>query len=276
MKLTEKLEAKSEYLKEWIERYKGAQEVVQYVQTNLDTTEWELQALNNRPDEADEIPLADLYTKFDRDYDYLTSALPMMPQYSPDAFLNSTAVSTSGSASVYEYVARVGDMGVPAAQAYSRKYTAIYHELQAAQARPKAIRDLLGKLGNPQTQERFDRALMAYSAAQSGTGERTTAALEMRTLLDGIKGDLFKKARRRPKENMSWSEMAARLAKGIPRGTEQQELADQELVRTSLISRLSDIAKDREGGSLTNLDNLWTQISDHIYIVLSLIDFGDH
>jgi hypothetical protein len=47
-------------------------------------------------------------------------------------------------------------------------------------------------------------------------------------------------------------------------------------VRTSLISRLSDIAKDREGGSLTNLDNLWTQISDHIYIVLSLIDFGDH
>ena len=90
--------------------------------------------------------------------------------------------------------------------------------------------------------------------------------------MDGMQGDLFEKARGWPEENVTWDEMAKRLSKGQPGGTEYQELIDQGKTRASLISRLSDIAKDREQGSLTNPDNVWTQILDHMYTVLGLVD----
>lgn len=268
----EKLKENREYLREWIKRYKNAQDVLLYVQRNMDITEWTINALNERPDEAENIPLADLKDIFDRNYDHLKRSLPMMPDYDPDAVRNATILSSSGASKVYDYISRVGDLGTTWAVAYCKKYTTSYRELQTAQARSQAVRELLQKLNNPQTLERFDRALSAYSAVKSGTVERTAAALAMRNLIDGMKGDLFDKARSWRKENMTWDEMAKRLSKGQPGGTEYQELIDQRKTRTSLIKHLSAIAKDREGGPRTNLDYVWTQILDHIYTVLGLLD----
>ena len=266
-----KLEAKRDYLEEYLQRYRKAQDAVPSVQMNLEMTEWEIQALSNRPDEADEIPFGDLEARFDREYDHLTRVLAMMPEYDPGVISVLSAVTTSGSASTYVYVARVGDLGTRETKEYSTKYTTAYRELQAVQSRPKQVRDLLEKLGNPQALERFDRALKAYLAVRSGTGQRTAAAAEMRTLLRGVQGDLFEKARRWPKENMKWETMAERLSKGQAGGTEHQEVINQEAVHGSLISRLSTVFKDREGSSLTNIDDLWTQVLDHIYIVLELV-----
>lgn len=266
-----KLEAKRDHLKDWLERHRKAQDAVPFVQMNLDITEWEIQALSNRPDEADEIPLGDLESKFGSEYDHLTRALPMMPEYDADALPTLTAVTTSGSADVFAYVTRVGSLGTPDACVYSQKYTVAYRELQAAQSRPKNVRDLLRKLGNPNTLQRFDRALNACFAATSGTGERTAAAGEMRTLLDGVQGDLFTKARKQPSENMTWETMAERLSTGKPRGMAHQRLINEKNTRSSLISQLSDVLKDREGRSPVNLDDLWSQLLDHLFIVLRLV-----
>jgi len=199
----------------------------------------------------------------------------MMPEYNPQRLVDSTAVLTSGSASVYEYVTRVGELDTPNTLAYSQKYTSIYNELQNTQARPNEVRVLVEKLNSSQTLQRFDRALNAYYAVRSGTGQRTAAATDMRTLLDGLQGDLFAKARKWQKENMTWATMAERLSKGDSGQAEHQVLVNQETIRRRLISRLSDVLKDREGNSSINLDNLWTQILDHIYVVLGLINFGD-
>jgi hypothetical protein len=53
---------------------------------------------------------------------------------------------------------------------------------------------------------------------KSGVGERTAAALEIRTLLDEIQGFLFEKARKQEKETITWNEMSKRLAKGVYAG----------------------------------------------------------
>ena len=267
--------ATRDHLKEWLKRHKNAQAALPYVQQNLDRIEWELEALNNRPDEAAEIPLADIETKLVRDHDHLTKALPMMPDYDLSTIVGSTTIATSGSSGVYEYVTKVGDLGTPDTLAYFERYTLTYDELQDAQERPQAVRALIEKLDNSSTLERFDKASNAYFAAKSGTGERTATASEMRTLLDGVQGDLFKKARRWPKENMPWDKMTERLTKGEPGGVEQKELVNQGKTRSKILSRLSDILKDREGSSSTNLNNLWTQLIDHLYVVLGLINFGD-
>ena len=168
----ESLEAKKAHLREWLERCKKAQEAVPSVQMILEMTEWEMQAFADRPEEAEEIPLGDLETRFDQEYNHLIHVLPMMPEYEPGSIPILTAVTTSGSASTYNYVSRVGDLGTQEAQDYSRKHTVAYRKLQAAQDKPKEVRDLVEKLGNPQTLRRFDRAFDVYFATRSGTGER--------------------------------------------------------------------------------------------------------
>jgi len=197
------LEAKRDYFREWLKRCGKAQESAPSIQQALEITEWELEALTNRPDEADEIQLGDLEARFEREYDHVAQTLPMMPEYDPGAIPTLTAVTTSGSASTYVYVTRVGGLGTQKAKDYADKYTITYRELQEAQSRPKEVEALLQKLGGSQTLERFSSAQKACSMSKSGIGARTAAALEMRTLLDGVKGDLFEKARRRQGENMT-------------------------------------------------------------------------
>lgn len=265
-----KLKEKKEYLERWLSQVKKVQETVPDVQKNLEVTRWEIDVLTNQPDEASEIPLTGLTSVLEEESNYWISALPMIDSNS-DLVTSAGSISASGTANLYDYVTRVGDIGTPEAVSYSQKYLRLYHELQTTQDRPQIVRNFLEQLNNPQTIERFDRASNTYLATKAGTEQRTTAALEMRNLLDGVKGDLFKMARKHPQDNMTWEKMAERLAKGGSTGTEYQELIRQQENRSALISRLSDILKDREGGSATNLDNVWIQVINHIYTVLGLI-----
>ena len=70
---------------------------------------------------------------------------------------------------------------------------------------------------------------------------------------------------------MNWSNMSARLAINGGNGHEHMLLFNQERVHSSLLSRLAEVLKDREGGSVTNLDSIWTEILDHLYTVLGLL-----
>jgi len=271
-KWLEKLQEKHNYLKLWLERISKAQEVVPLVHRNLELTEWEIDALENAPQEADEIAIVDLSDMMDQDLELWKLNIPMVPPYDVKAVSSSSAFSISGTASLYGLVSRVGDLDTPAAVDYSGRYTVAYQELQHKQDREAEVRGLIDKLGNPQTLERFHRASAAYHAAASGTGQRTSAAFEMRTLLDGIQGDLFEKARNHPVEDMAWGTMAGRLARGGQGSVEEVEIRNQEQSRSSLIDRLSRIGKEREGGSVTDLGHIWTQLLDHIYAVLGLVE----
>lgn len=263
---------KYEYLANWLERYSQADELVPIIQRELEKTCWEIDALDNAPDEADEIPKGDMGHNFAIDFEHLTHILPMMPEYDIIAFKGSTGVSTSGTTSVYEFVSRVGDLGTQETIEYSRMYTEKYQEIQFDQNRPVEIRVLLEKFNNQSTLDRFDRAEQSYMRFKSGTGERTATAMEIRTLLDGLKGDLFQKAKNCDKENMTWIEMVNRISKGGISSIEYNEMVKQSKIRSSLLNRLSEVGKNREGSSITNLNHIWTETLDHIYIVLNLID----
>jgi hypothetical protein len=65
--------------------------------------------------------------------------------------------------------------------------------------------------------------------------------------------------------------MSKRLAKGVYAGHQYQGLITQGARRSALIDTLSRIAKDREGKLLNNMEDIWTQTLDHIFIVLGLI-----
>ncbi len=267
--LIAKLEEKKQYLLKLLSRYEKAQDIIPSVQKNLDLTEYEIQALSNPPDEAAEIQIEGLSDNIERDYKLTVDAYPMIPKYKAPIISSSTGITTSGSATVYDFVAKVGDLDTPEAKSYSQLYVDKYHQLQEAQSRSKDVRFMISKLRNDRTLERFDKAEKSYSLFKARIVPKTSSATEIRTLVDGVKGDLFNIARNWPKENMTWEKMVERLAIGE---VQKQELTDQEKTHSSLISRLSDVLKEREGGSVINLENIWTQVLDYLFVLFSLVN----
>lgn len=269
--LEEILEEKHELLKTWLDHHKKAQDVAPYVRKNLEWTEWELKAIRDYPDKAN-ITFAPLEDTFRRDLEFSRESLPMMPDYDLILVTDSTAVSTPGVSHVYGYVSNAVRLGTPEAIEYAERYTTEYQKLQESQGRAIDVRKLVEKLKQPNLLERFDKAEKAYMLLKVGTGERSTVALLLRNLLDGMKGQLFEFARKNLQENMTWKIMADRLAKGGPGSTECSVIIDEESKYSMLIDRLSTIAKDREGKLLRDIEDIWAIVLDHIYAVLSLVN----
>jgi hypothetical protein len=181
-----KLEERREHYSKWLERFAKADRIAPYVQQGLETTEWEIEALRQSPDEAIEVPFPTSAKVYRLRNEYLSESLPMLHDYTIPAMASTIASTSAGSASTYGWIAQLGDLDIPHVQEYSKKYTMQYWQIQENQSRPWTVRALLQRLGNPQTIQRFDRALKAYQATKTGTGERTAAAGDMRTLLYGI------------------------------------------------------------------------------------------
>lgn len=71
---------------------------------------------------------------------------------------------------------------------------------------------------------------------------------------------------------MTWEKMVSKLHKGEIDGTETRELIRQGTLRSELIGKLSDIGKDRKGSLDRNINHIWTEMLDHVYLVLGLIN----
>lgn len=266
---TENLEAKLSYLLEWMHGLKDANAVAPEIQQQIELVRWQLEVLKNTPDEAEEISFTP--PSAEQNYLYTKSVLPLIPKYDPRSIVNSTSGTLSSSSDYYNYVTRIGDLGTPKAFEFSGKFGGLYQNIQQAQDRQSLVRQMLEKLNDSNLIERFDKALTAYSMYKSDVGERTAAAMTIRTFLDGVQGTLFEKARNWPKENMTWGKMGSRIANILSNSENYKEFILQHEIRSKLYSRLSDIGKDRDSGAATNLEFVWTQVIDHLYITFGLL-----
>lgn len=267
------LNKKKSYLETWKANLKGANDALPYAEANLVNTDWAIEAINSQPAVSGIHPSLDFGEQLKRDYLYTVSALPPIPAYDLDQLATASSITVSGTASIYNYVQSFSKYDTPEARNYVRTCVDKYDDLQVIQLRPQFTRSLVTKLNNTNTLERFDRAQKAYLQAKSGINAPTQAANEIRNLLYGIKGNLLELARKIPKENITWQEMARRISKPGPKDVPYQELAAQETVYTSLVNDLSPTAKDWKQVSLTELNQTWTQVIDFIYTVLGLVNF---
>jgi hypothetical protein len=173
---------------------------------------------------------------------------------------------------MFRYVTQVRNLGTPQAIEYGNLYINEYTHLQEAQGRVEEDRSLLQRLNAPNLLDRYERAYKAYMAYSGGTGEKTEAGNEIRNLILGLSGELLERAKKWPKENMTWKIMAPGLAVDQGRGHHHITLIRQADIRSSLLNRLADVLKDREGETGTDLHTIWTETLDHIYVVLGLIN----
>jgi hypothetical protein len=267
--LLKKVTGKINHLGKSLTKRKLTQKLSPNTQNKFEKTDREITTSSNNPEEADEISLTSLEANLEKDRQFLVDALPTLLEYKISVFPSADDSSGATTTIVSEHITGVEDTGTPQAQTYSNRITRLYRDLKASKSDPNDVRRLLDKIGNQQTKDRFEEAYNSFQSYKSGVIDEQTSALLMRNFLASLQEDLFNLARKQPEENMTWEMMVARLVKATI-GVEEDILLEQERIQNSLIRQLSDIIEDREGDSQTNLEYIWTQLSDHVYIVLSL------
>jgi hypothetical protein len=261
--------ARRNHLIEWLQRNKTAQDLLPAVQHELELTELNIRALSNPPEEASEIPREDLSFTLNHENQHLMMSLPLPPAYLPLRFESDSDAIVSGStATITTTIARIAEIGTVSAKEYAASYFSDYQRIQDSQSRHIKVRSLLQPFNREELLQAFDSAYKAYIAAKSGTMNDSAAASEIRTFLYKLKGELFEVARRMPRENMTWSRMSHRLAKG---NSEEGILAARHKFELILEDQLSNLLKLREGERNDTLGNIWPRVLDHVYIILNSV-----
>lgn len=266
-----KLRERRKHLLEWKSRYKSAQQMLPYLDRQLELTELSIQALTDLPEEAQDIPHQDLAPLLDQENDRIKFTFGLMPQYDPEDAKNSTNLLVSGStASISVIVSRTLQVGTEAAQTFAYDYSNRLQAIQASQSREATIRDLLNRLPHDAPLKSLDAAQAAFAGWRSQTVEASAAASELRNLIYKLKGELFDLARNQPGENMTWERMAHRLAKG---NQEKEALLRQEKLQLLILPDLSHMAKARTAPLPKKLEYLWSQTLDHVFSILVSINY---
>ena len=257
-----------DYLQTWLERSRQAADAAPTVQQLHDLLDWEVRTYERRPVEANSISTANLDRYAESIYGRITSALPMISAMPVGGLTQVGSATASTSSALLTYVIDVSHLQTPDAVNYASNALAEYRKLQESQQRPAQVRTLLLATRLPSVMAKFDSARDAYQHCQSGLADKTTAALEMRTFLDGVKGELFERARRQSGENMTIDLAFERLFSSAPTRTEIEEQFTQ---RPSLMEALSAVAKRRDLSKGYELEALWARVLDHAFVVVSAL-----
>jgi hypothetical protein len=259
-----KLGEARDYLRNWLDNHKRATEIAPAVQEAFEEINWQIETLNQRPQESVAISTSQVDEQADITYERITRILPQMPRYDLSIGIQVNSIAATAGTVSFNYILQIGDMGMPSTFDYASNAIRSYRILQDSHSRPDRVRELLTQKF-PTVVERFDLARRTYRQHELGIGGVTSAALEMRTVLDAVKGELFASARKFSKENMTWEEMSNRLSSNT---ASRETLLKQGIIRSALYDELSQVAKQR---GVRSIESLWTQTLDHLFVVLAEI-----
>ncbi len=267
----EHIKEKLDYTNKWLDYHAKARDAIPEIQHMRDELEWLHVTLKNEPP-GTPIRQSPLFLESpDEDWSKFTKALPLPASLFQSDYMLNTVTAVGSSTAAFNHLIQGSRSGDPTVKAYSEDRMSRYANLQQKHDQEKKVQECLSKFADKRILDRFTRARKAYYQAKSNHTEITAAALEIRTLLDGIKGVFFEKARMFPKENMTWEKMANRLARPEEDDAPTKELLRQENVRSQIKSDLSGIGKDIKKASIIDLERLWTEFLAHAFVVLNEI-----
>jgi hypothetical protein len=262
-----KMGESKEYLQAWLDSHRRAVELSPLVQEELEEVTWADDAIRNVPPEAANVPRDHVDSWAEINHQQIIRAFPQLPSFESG---NSTGVSVVSSSTatannaVISYLHSVGGAG-PSANSYARDRVGEYNTILAKRDRVSQIRSLLSKRW-PVCIDRFDAAVRAYQQFSTGIGPPTAAAIEMRTALDAVQGELYHDARYRHGERKDWSLIAERVGRNAE---SRQVLLAQGGIRSSIYAQLSSIAKRRPDEQTQTIEAMWSMFLNHLLAVLS-------
>ena len=264
--------AARDYLTNWLANFQKASEAVPFVQKAKDTFDWQCEAISQQPKGTESLVLYNPSSGFAMSYGDIPNILPMIPNIDPKAITHVNTIAASGASGTFEQILKIGEIQGEVNYVYYREQSTRYQALQRSQDRINEVQSLVQRHCSANILGQYKRAVTGYYNVKSGSSDASAAALEMRTLLDNIKGELFERARTVPRENMTWDVMVQRVYSGAATTPRHTELLDQGIKRSDLINYLSTVAKRRGGGQPYNFEDLWAMVLDHIYILLVALE----
>jgi hypothetical protein len=258
---------KRTYLNDWLNNAKTIADAVPIVQRQLDVSRWESSALLDAPREIVAPSSADLCRSLRQDLGIIKHALPPMPKMD----LNILKYSSGSTAATALAVFSMADQARQNHQASIREWGSRHREKYLAlQERPKRegeVLTLLSKL-KPTLGREFEQASNDLRKCLSSTANMTGAGIAIRNVLEHFKGELINLARNHRKEQkLTWEEVADRLVEdGVPR----ERFKKQGELWNSLQQRLSRLAKGQIHMERVELEGIFVELVDHLYVTLSL------
>ncbi len=259
-----------ELLENWLRSYKQASQVVAHVDEAYQVAKWEEDVLLSAPKAADGLPWGQLEELYTGDLNDARAVFPPMPSYDPSQTASISVAGTVSASATYGLVAQVSRLPDERARQWSVDRAARYQSLQAAAGRRDRVRSLLGKLA-PRLVVQFDEAERSYRGATDAGQSQEAAAFAMRNVLEHYRGELFARARRWPKENMTWPGMAERLGYQRTGPKPHSLLLREEVVWGQLEKDLSNLGKAQVYSGSLDLVTVHTQFLDHLFTVLTLV-----
>jgi hypothetical protein len=260
------------YLRLWIEQSARNAQYIPQVQRALEQAGWQNYAIQGGRSFLSPDIIAEAEASQQSQFVYVRKNMPLPPALDAAIVAGLGITLTSGSSMFFGAVRAERDAGRVSAEAATPILTA-YQQLEDEQNRVADARSLLSA-SFPAVVAQLDRAAAVYQQSKSQPGVAAAAALEIRTLLDKLKGELFATARRHEREDMTWQTMVERLQRPTTDGTVTAAVAGQNKARTDVIGALSDIAKRRTDDDRHKLSELWIMALDHIAIMCGYVVGG--
>ena len=269
--ILESLINRRDFLSNWIDSLRDAIEISHFAQLQLNYTNWMIETINSLSGNEEQLYDTDLAKQINEKNEYIRLAFPSFPPFDYSIVGSSSGLTAADSSALFSIIVEMvpsikGEINTRVNEQINK-----YCELEKQYKRQEEVFQLLQKHNFKDSISRFNHAFEMYNSYKTEITDRSSSANEIRNLINGIKGDLFNKARQWEKENMTWSTMAQRLAKSEPNSDECNEIKNQESEQSKLLELLSGILKKREGFHTIDLDTIWILTLDHIYIVLNLI-----
>lgn len=261
----------SAYLSDWLDRAREVRELEPYVQQAYQNTVWQRDSLNSIPDDAVDVNASLVNSLENSRYvfeNYLPEIQKSRKQYTDVSSFNATVIS--GSSNTFSYLNQISpDLSSEQRDIISPQI-ASYVELHQRQNRITTVKCLLNKLDNNLVDE-LELAEKELRHFKNKTSDVIAPATALRNVLQHFKGQLFLKARNTPKETPNWSIMAGRIVITGVSTPEHNTLENEKTTNSQLYDRLSRILKGNLNAASSDMDNIFIEVTDHIFTVLSLI-----
>jgi hypothetical protein len=267
------LKKKQMILSAWLADYKQRSDQLPYVQQSLDLTNYQLDVVLSFPADLPPTVKVEIVESFSNTADFWQSfatAPPAEPY--PLMAASGLALEASGSNVALQSLSAITVGYPPEVRNWAREKTTKYQDLQDKQHRDKAVEQLISRLFHHRLED-FGISCTAFASALAGAQAQSAWGINARNLLEHIKGDLFAASQKAlKKQKVKWAEFADALARGGAGPREHSGLVAEEATHRVIHSALTHVAKNLCQLGEPDLRDRRTELHDHLFTVLSLID----
>lgn len=270
-KAKELVDSNASFLSDWLDRTREVRELEPYVQQAYENTIWQRDSFYAIPDDVPDLN-ASVVRSLENSRKVFENYLPEI-QRSPSRYtevssFNATVIS--GSSNTFSYLNQISPNLPQDQQDRISPQIASYVELHQRQNRISTVKNMLTKLDQKLVDE-LELSEKELQHFKNRTSEVIVPASALRNVLQHFKGQLLLKARNTPKETPNWSIMAKRLVITGASSPEHSTLEEEGAAHSQLYDRLSRILKGDLQATSTDMENIFIEVADHFYTVLSLV-----